>query len=82
MPRNSNRKIPNANQSHLSTIASRTPETMRKSNRSQNSSIYHDSISDYQKSSNIQIDSDEENLSGIFYNQFICLFFCLTFFFS
>ena len=81
MPRNSNRKIPNANQLHLSTIASRTPETIRKSNRSQNSSIYHDSINDYQKSSNIQIDSDEENLSGIFYDQFICIFFLFNFLF-
>lgn len=54
---------------------------MRKSNRSQNSSIYHDSINDYQKSSNFQIDSNEKILSGIFYDQFIWLFILFNFLF-
>ena len=73
MPRNTNRKLPSSNQGHLSTLASRTPETLRKSIRANNnnnfSSIYQnvnssESASEFQKPSGIQIDSDEENLSS------------------
>ena len=66
MPRNTNRKVPTTNQSHLSTLASRTPETLRKSMRNNNYTYQNNSelSSDYQKPSGIQIDSDEENLSS------------------
>lgn len=71
MSRNTNRKVPNANQGQLSTLASRTPETLRKSMRKNDYTYQNNSESsnDCQKSSGIQIDSDEENLSSKAYGK-------------